>query len=508
MPESPLTVIAGPRPLVLVAPHGGRRDPATRPWASARQRMNDLHTASLTAELAARLGAAALINTGHDRNEIDLNRVSDAHARAPGFLERLHELVAAAVARHGRVTLLTVHGWNVVEPAVDVGLGCTPGADPLAVGPGAAVSPAFAASTLRALLGALGARGIAATVGARYPARHRENLLQLFTTRYRDDGRAPVARLAALAPHVDALQLELGIVLRWPGAWRARLLAACAAALAERAAPALPPVEPAPGMRPAHPPVARRLEFTGPDLCGLVALDAGGRLLLFPPDGGLVLFTGERTGGGPDAVGSLAVQPRADGLGVRLDGPMLRFPDTTPFLDLETGLAAAHLVEAAVEIDFVRAHGDAEAADFGTVAGRVTLDGRRLPVTGHAFAEDGPPRGPWPRLRAALRLDDRSAIAVTLGLGGDHAHGFLCRGGRHLPIVAGHATLGPAAAPLARFALEIELAGGERLRVAAQAVVSLPVIRARTPAPQRLEFAACRLEDGAPPAGWCEVAGV
>ncbi|HUE31064.1 MAG TPA: hypothetical protein VMR79_09315, partial [Verrucomicrobiae bacterium] len=210
MPTSArLTVLPGDGPLVLVAPHGGRRDAERRPWAGGHLRMNDLHTASLTAELAGRLGAAALINEAHDRNDVDLNRVSEADQRAPWFLERLAELVDAAVRRHGRATLLSLHGWNVVQPVVDLGLGCAPGEDPFTVGRAAAVSPAFAAHALPRLVEACGARGIAATVGARYPARHRENLVQLFTPRYAEDSRPLVRALAALAPLVDAVQLEL-----------------------------------------------------------------------------------------------------------------------------------------------------------------------------------------------------------------------------------------------------------------------------------------------------------
>ena len=73
MPTSArLTVVPGDGPLVLVAPHGGRRDAERRPWAGGHLRMNDLHTASLTAELAALLGAGALINEKYDRNEVDL----------------------------------------------------------------------------------------------------------------------------------------------------------------------------------------------------------------------------------------------------------------------------------------------------------------------------------------------------------------------------------------------------------------------------------------------------
>src|SRR5690349_16059628 len=129
-----MTVVAGDGPLVLVAPHGGRRDAARRPWASGHLRMNDLHTAALTADLAARTGAAALVNDAQDRNDVDLNRVSAASEHAPWFLERLGELIDAAVRRHGRATLLALHGWNVVQPVVDLGLGCSPGENPFRVG--------------------------------------------------------------------------------------------------------------------------------------------------------------------------------------------------------------------------------------------------------------------------------------------------------------------------------------------------------------------------------------
>ena len=513
MPTSArLTVVPGDGPLVLVAPHGGRRDAERRPWAGGHLRMNDLHTAALTAELAALLGGAALINEAHDRNDVDLNRVSEANQRAPWFLERLADLVDAAVRRHGRATLLALHGWNVVQPVVDLGLGCTPGENPFAVGRAAAVSPAFAARALPRLVEACRARGIAATVGARYPARHRENLLQLFTPRYAEDGRPLVRALAALAPLVDAVQLELGIALRWPGPWRARLVAACTEALPALLAAPHPASAP-PGDTTAAalaPPVPRRLEFAGAALSGLVGLDAGrtGRLLLFPAAGGLVLFTGERLGHTP---GGLRVEPSASGgLALRYDGPLLRFPDTTPFLDLETGLARAELVEGEIELRFAPGHAHEGPAEFGTVTGSVALERARHPVTASAFAEDGAPAGPWPRLRAALDLGGGASLALTLGLPGGEASGFLCRDGRHVAVAAAHAALGPADAPLAHVGLELELVDGRRLRIAARALHRLPVIRARGRAPVRVEFAACCLE-GAPaagPAGWLEVGGL
>src|SRR5262249_11270361 len=172
-------VVPGTLPLVLVAPHGGRRDPVRRPWSAGGVRVNDLHTASLTAALAAATGAAALINEAEDRNDVDLNRIGEAEARLRGSRERLTELIDAALARHGRATLLTIHGWNVIQPAVDLGIGCRTSPGSYALGPGAAISPAFAATALPALVDACGRRGIAATIGARYPARHPQNLPQL-----------------------------------------------------------------------------------------------------------------------------------------------------------------------------------------------------------------------------------------------------------------------------------------------------------------------------------------
>src|SRR5581483_10431234 len=169
---------------------------------------------------------------------------------------------------------------------------------------------------------------------------------------------------------------------------------------------------PAPALAPdgaPAPPVARRLEFASGGLSGLASLDAGrgGRLLLFPPSGGLLLFTGERTGVEPPArVGGLTIAPAAGGATrVRYRGPMLRFPDTTAFLDLEHGLRRADLVPADVTLDFVPRHaGGAEPGDFGRLAGEATLDGTRFAVDAVAFGEGGAAPAPWPRVRLALHL--------------------------------------------------------------------------------------------------------
>lgn len=519
-------VRAGTLPVVLVAPHAGRRDPVRRPWGSGPLRMNDLHTASLGEELAAATGAALLTDPDVDRNDVDLNRLSAAHDRRPDFLEALARLVADAQARHGGCTVVTVHGWNVVQPAVDVGLGCTPGLDAFAVDASAAVSPAFAASAVRTLVDACGARGIAATVGARYPARAAENLIQLFAPRHRDDGRALVRRLAALGPRTNALQLELGVPLRWPGAWRARLTAAL-----HEAMPALATPEPAPceaaapgrpargspaGVRPRSMPAGRRrvaLETAGGTMAALAAIDpGGGRLLLFPPDGGLLLFTGEHAGGAPlGRVGGMSLTGRpADGLHLRFAGPVARFPDTTPFLDLEQGLARAHVLdEAHVAIDFHPDHAGGDGAgEFGRVRGEVRMGGRAWEVDAGAWASDaGLPGAGGPRLRAALRLAGGEAVSLVVALPHGEAGGFLCDGRSHVPVEAARVALGSAGAPLDAFALEIRLADGRDLRVRAAAVHRLPVVRGGSVPPVRLLYAACTADGTGAATGWCELVG-
>jgi hypothetical protein len=491
--------------LVLVAPHGGRRDPVRRPWGSAPLKMNDLHTAALTQELAAATGAATLVNFDLDRNDVDLNRLTAVHDRLPEFLEQLRELVRAALDRHGRATVLTVHGWNVMQPAVDLGLGCTTDADPFRVGPHAAVSPAFALGGVAAFHRACSARGITATVGARYPARAKENLIQLFTARHRADPRPLVRELAALGARCDAMQLELSIPLRWPGAWRQRLIDACVEALPALAGEPVPPPDAMPLADDVASSARRSLEFVAGDVAGLATLDAlGGRLLLFPPDGGLVLFTGERIGPcATDAVAGLCIEPGA--ARVRFDGPMARFADTTPFVDLEHGLGSAGLVQRAVlDLRFTPDDG----TGFGSVAGEAVLDGRRLAIRGSGFAVEGTPPLVWPRMRAALRLSDGSTVSVTLGLQDGSATGFVHDATGIHAVASAEADTGPADDPLRTFTLQVTMANGHALHVRGAAMHRLPVVRGGSAPPVRLLYASLRLDGDQEPAGWCELGGL
>src|ERR1700719_2753158 len=107
-----LQVVEGRTPILLIAPHGGRAGQAAR--ARLHPRINDLHTAEITRELARRLDAHALINIAMDRNLLDCTRVEDIARKAPWVLARLAERVAQIAGRHGRVLILVIHGWNVV----------------------------------------------------------------------------------------------------------------------------------------------------------------------------------------------------------------------------------------------------------------------------------------------------------------------------------------------------------------------------------------------------------
>jgi len=521
-----LSVVPGRTPLVLVAPHGGRRDARLHPWGSRPLKMNDLHTAALTFELAERSGAAALVNQDLDRNVTDLNRIGAADAAAPAFLERLRTLIAAAHARHGFAVVVTIHGWNVVQPAVDLGLGCRPQNGTL--GASAAVSPDFAGTAVTALCRELGARGIATSLGARYPAQARENLVQLFSGRHRDDPRALVGGCAAFAGTTEALQLELGAPLRWPGAWRGRFVDACVAALPAFVTRTPPPPGALADLSCGTPPAPtsnRRLEVVGrgvgvagttSDAFALVAaLDAtGGRLLVFPPDGTLLMFGADRLAAAAsadgDAVGGLAL---ADGSSpaLRYRGPLLHFPHTAPFVDLEEGLASAAMIDDAelrlrIEPD---AAPQPDEGRFGRIDGTLRVGARTHALSGRAFLARSDAPLPWPRLRTALRLARGERLVVAIDTTAGSADGTLVRDGNRCGVRAATIRFDDPERPLDRWQLEVALSDGSRRRLELAAVHRLPVVRGGPERAIRILYASCRIVgDGAvAPIGWVELAG-
>src|SRR5262245_55486544 len=183
-----MTYIVGNTPIVFVAPHGGRRSPEAPILDSIK--VNDLYTAELTSELAKITGGYALINHARDRNELDLNRISQVRKEAVWFLEALNELLASLVAQHGAARVFFMHGWNVVQPVCDLGVGLKQRSD--TIGP----ASKFAAPTLSAQFfteevlpfrDTAIARGIDVAIGRRYPAADKNNVMQLFSKRFAED---------------------------------------------------------------------------------------------------------------------------------------------------------------------------------------------------------------------------------------------------------------------------------------------------------------------------------
>jgi hypothetical protein len=188
----------GDAPVLLIAPHGGHAGPATR--AMLHPKVNDLHTADITRELAQRLGAGAIINAGMDRNRLDLNRLSQVMSEAPWLLELIAARLERIVERSGRAVVLLIHGWNIIEARVDVGIGVKSANGTLlpACGAHVSASESFVNGPLVDFVQALRQRDIEPSFGLRYPGAGANNLLQAFTRRHASSPVGALRRLAAL----------------------------------------------------------------------------------------------------------------------------------------------------------------------------------------------------------------------------------------------------------------------------------------------------------------------
>src|SRR5262249_37619925 len=71
------------------------------------------------------------------------------------------------------------------------------------------------------------AQGIDVAIGRRYPAADKNNVMQLFSSRFTEDHSPLIQTLARLAASgkINAVQFELGVGLRWPGVERERFVA-------------------------------------------------------------------------------------------------------------------------------------------------------------------------------------------------------------------------------------------------------------------------------------------
>lgn len=423
--ESWLEIIDGSAPLLLIAPHGGRAGAAAR--ATLHPKVNDLETAAIARELARRLDACALINSAMDRNDLDCNRLAQLTARAPWMLDLIAERVEHIADRRGRAIVLLIHGWNVIEPRVDFGLGLRERGGQLHPPAGAHVSASdeFINGPVSALATRLRDVGIAATFGMRYPGGARQNLLQLFTARHSHSDLPAVKRLAALARAnaIDALQLEMSVAVRLPGPLRARGLDAVietfrpvatnqrhgpaldaattdgargGRVVIRHAEPAAPPAATpgethANGAAPGSTPIRFGVEFydRAAGLGAIASFDlgdggAGGRIMALFDRCHAALFTAE---GRPTRhAGTITLGP----LRLALDGgrgtlafrgPAVVVADGAAYLSVENAIAGGSLdhamtLDATLEFDRDPDLESASAA-FGRLVGEIVIAGRR-----------------------------------------------------------------------------------------------------------------------------------
>jgi hypothetical protein len=473
--ESWLEVIDSDSPILLIAPHGGRAEPRTRSMLNPK--VNDLHTADITRGLAASLGASALINVAMDRNRLDCNRLSQIIERAPWLLRMIADRLDAMVARHGHVTVLLVHGWNIIEPRLDFGLGLRSSGGELRP-PGAAcisASDEFINGPLAHLADRLHGLGIKPTYGMRYPGGGLQNLLQAFTARHRE---SPVASLRAIsetavAGAVDAAQLVLSVSLRMPGELRSRCEDAIAAAFSSNGAGSSVRRTQIVVNRAPRPPVAKPeigaaatvaapgrvgIEFYDPAsrVGAMASFDVGGagmgaRIMMLFDHHRAALFTAEgrptRSGSGV-AHGPLSLTREGKSIVLAFRGPAVIVPDATAYLSIERALASGRLdeqteVSARFEIDqddgefdFDRIlsltdptpDGAVLSASFGRIIGHARIDGVSRPVNGFAragmsFTGLGPQKFTARRMLWACfdGVDAPHALEARLVSGGDAA---------------------------------------------------------------------------------------
>jgi hypothetical protein len=378
----------GRTPVVVVAPHGGVRGRDAR----RHDGINDVYTAELARDLATRLDAFAVVNARLDRNEIDLNRVSEIAARAPEMARVLRYAVERA-AGLGSVPLqsgeprgmsacplvLWVHGWNVSTLSCDIGIGLREIAGEL-VGAFPTVTPDTVSRFVEPLRHAMAEVGLEGFLGHRYPASGRDNATQIFSGRHADHANSDVAGLACLALEggAEAVQLELSIALRWPGEYRERWLSAVVAAtsrfLATTRAPAgtqrcrswapsrhdVPaPAEATAGRDDA---VGESVQSVLADGSGLfLGLEVVGRtgftarICVAHPDGRLALVVCEAPWSGTGQRFSAAGLEWLLGRSLRYRGPAVVYSSHRAFLDLERGLRASEVSELEVDVDLGRA---------------------------------------------------------------------------------------------------------------------------------------------------------
>jgi len=364
------------------------------PDARRPRKVNDIYTADLSFRLARELDASFLVNETVDRNELDLNRISQIVRRAPWFLDVIEHLIGRILDRHGTAVILFVHGWNVTQARCDIGIGASI-ADEDALVEGnetVTVSHSFLQEKLRLLRHLCDEVGIRSTYGERYPASHPNNVVQIFrrTTLSREPAKT-FGRLSdwVAARRIEAVQLELGVAVRWPGATRNAFVAALTKTFTDAPRASLPAPVRRDSRRPRRLPASLQCFDPVSEIgvsAGVAAEPGGvirGRLLLFLGGQRVALFVGEDRGSDRLVSGGPEFHSREGGFRVSFEGAILCVDDGRLYLDLEDAFAASTLHEARLELDF-----DAfDEARYGKVHGNVRLNGRVWPFDCYGFAD-------------------------------------------------------------------------------------------------------------------------
>ncbi|MGH7948766.1 MAG: hypothetical protein ACREQF_06055 [Candidatus Binataceae bacterium] len=458
-----IETIDGRAPILLIAPHGGRAGSASR--AKLNPKVNDLHTAEITRELARRLDAPAIINSGMDRNQLDCNRLPQLIADAPWLLDLIADKLESLVSANLHATVLLIHGWNIIQPRIDFGLGLRRFGMELRP-PGAArvsASDDFINGTLAALANRLDQSGVSPSHGMRYPGGGAHNLLQAFTSRHCDSPNPALAKIASISARgaVDAAQLELSVAVRMPGPMRERCLDSLTYAFANhrpitpRARASEPltiirshaPRQVAPRGAAVAPPSRIGIELFDPAarIGAMASFDLGpggfgARIMLLLGARRVALFTGEGVVQRTDAtlsLGPLSLAARDGGLDLRFCGPAVIVPDGAAYLSIERALSdgeldasldvRAHVALSAGSVDFAQAFAAVDGAQqpgsppssFGAVEGTVTVAGASTPINavaraGLSFTGLGPQRFDSRRMMWACFPGDRGPRAMEL----------------------------------------------------------------------------------------------
>lgn len=409
--------------ILLVAPHAGTSTADLLTSAAAGRRGNDLHTGDLAREMGTALDASVLINDDMDRNELDLNRVSDVVDRAPWFLHAIERQLERILSVHRDALVLFVHGWHVEQARCDLGVGAVLSGAADAVGKRSKLTARAetVSGPIDAFRRALDEMGAIATYGDRWPAAHRNNMMRLF--RREPDERDLSPRIAQWVQEgrVDAVQLELGAPLRWPGVLRERLVDCAVRTLVggvENGGAGPERVFPAPREPFADRPTSRMLQAfdagCGEDGLGVVVgamhlsdRDVGARLQLFPGGQRMGIFVGHGRVESALGVPDLYFRERLGGFDVAFDGRVLEADDAATYFRNEATRAGARLVDVVLRLSFRETAGG-----VGRVEGEIVREGRPHTFSCGGFSDTRLGAGRGTRLGTQLFATFEAAPAM------------------------------------------------------------------------------------------------